>query len=59
AYRLINQDVIRLIQKFLTINNFILEMRLLSNNKVGADCVDCMQPGKVIISLVKNVECIW
>ena len=56
AYRLIKQDVIRSIQKLFTINNSVLEVRLLSDDKVGADSVDCMQPCKVIISLVKDIE---
>jgi len=56
AYRLIKQDIIRSFQKLFTVNNLILEMRLLSDDKVGADRVDCMQPCKIIISLVKDVE---
>ncbi len=59
VYRLIQQDVILSVQKFFTINNFILEVRLLSNDKVGANCVDCIQPCKVIISLVKDIERLW
>lgn len=56
AYCLIKQDVIRPFQKLFTINNLILEVRLLSDDKVGADRVDCMQPCKVIISFVKDVK---
>jgi len=59
VYHLIKQDVILSVQKLFTINNFILEARFLSDDKVGANSVDCIQPCKVIISLVKDVERIW
>jgi hypothetical protein len=58
-YCLIKQDVILSVQKLFSINNFIHKMRLLSDDKVGANSVDCIPPCKVIISLAKNVECIW
>ncbi len=42
TYRLVKQDVISFIQKLFIINNFILEVRLLLNDKVGTDRVDCI-----------------
>ncbi len=56
VYHLIKQDVVHSFQKLFSINNFIFEVRLLSNDKVGAYSVNCMQPCKIIISLVKDVE---
>jgi len=58
-YRLIKQDIILSVQKLFTINNFILEVRFPSDNKIGANSIDCIQPFKVIISLVKDAEHIW
>ena len=55
---MIKQDVIHSFQKLFTINNLILEVRLLSDDKVRADSVHCMQPRKIIITFVKDVESI-
>ena len=56
AYRLVKQNVIRRIKQVLSINNLVVEMGLLSDDKVGVDDVDSIQPGKVIIAFVKDVE---
>ena len=56
AYRLVKQNVIRLIKQVLTVNNLIVEMRLLSDDEVGVDNVDSVQSGKVIVTFVKDVE---
>ena len=56
AYRLVKQNVIRFIQQVFTVNNLVVEMRLLSDDEVGVDNVDSVQSGKVIIAFVKDVE---
>src|SRR5690606_18912545 len=53
AYRLVKQNVIRFIQQVFTVNNLVVEMRLLSDDEVGVDNVDSVQSGKVIIAFVK------
>ena len=58
AYRLIKQNVIRVVQQVFSVHDFVVEMRLLSDDEVGVDDVDSVQSGKVIIAFVKNVECI-
>ena len=58
AYRLIKQNVIRVVQKVFSVYDFVVEMRLLSDDEVGVDDVDSVQSGKVIIAFVKDVECI-
>lgn len=56
AYRLVQENVIISIQKFLSINHFVVETRLLSDDEVRSDCRYRVQPYKVIIPLVKDVE---
>ena len=56
AYRLVKQNIIRRIKQVLSINNLVVEMGLLSYDKVEVDDVDSIQPGKVIIAFVKDVE---
>lgn len=59
AYRLIKQNVIRVVQQVFFVHDFVVEMRLLSDDEVvGVDDVDSVQSGKVIIAFVKDVECI-
>ena len=58
AYRLIKQNVIRVVQQVFSVHDFVVEMRLLSDDEVGVDDVDSVQSGKVIIAFVKDVECI-
>lgn len=58
AYRLIKQNVIRVVHQVFSVHDFVVEMRLLSDDEVGVDDVDSVQSGKVIIAFVKNVECI-
>ena len=57
AYRLIKQNVIRVVQQVFSVHDFVVEMRLLSDDEVGVDDVDSVQSGKVIIAFVKDVEC--
>ena len=56
TYRLIKQNVIRTVKQVFTVNNLIVEMRLLSDDKERVDDVDSVQSGKVIIPFVKDVE---
>lgn len=56
AYRLVRQNIIRIVQQVFTLNDLIVEMRFLSDDKVGVDNVDSVQPGKVIITFAKDVE---
>lgn len=56
AYRLVKQKVIRTVKQVLTFYNFIVEMRLLSDDKERVDDVDSVQSGEVIIPFVKDVE---
>ena len=56
AYRLVKQNIICTVEQIFTINNLIVEMRLLSNDEVRVNNVDSIQPGKVIIALVKDVK---
>ena len=56
AYRLVKQNIIRIVKQVFTLNDLIVEMRLLSDDKVGVDNVDSVQSGKVIITFVKDVE---
>ena len=58
AYRLIKQNVIRVVQQVFSVHDFVVEMRLLSDDEVGVNDVDSVQSGKVIIAFVKDVECI-
>lgn len=58
AYCLIKQNVIRVVQQVFSVHDFVVEMRLLSDDEVGVDDVDSVQSGKVIIAFVKDVECI-
>jgi len=56
AYRLIIENIILAIQQVLSINHLVVESGLLSDDKVRVDDVDLIQPVKVVISLVKDVE---
>ena len=56
SYRLVKENIILAIQKVLTVNHLVVESGLLSDDKVGVDEVDLVQPVKVVISLVKDVE---
>lgn len=56
AYRLVKENIILAIQQILSVNHLVVEPGLLSNDKVGADKVDLVQPVKVVIPLVKDVE---
>lgn len=56
VYRLIKQNVIRTVKQVFTVNNLVVEVRLLSDDKERVDNVDSVQPGKVVITFVKDVE---
>ena len=56
AYRLIIKDVILAIQQVLAVNHLVVESGLLSDDKVRVEDADFMQPVKVVLSLVKDVE---
>lgn len=56
AYRLVKENVIRAVQQVLAVNHFVVESGLLSDDKVRVDEVDLVQPFKVVVSLVKDVE---
>ena len=57
AYRLIKQNVIRVVQQVFSVHDFVVEMRLLSDDEVGVADVDSVQSGKVIVAFVEDVEC--
>ncbi len=56
AYLLVKENIILAIQQVLAVNHLVVESGLLSDDKVGVDEVDFVQPVKVVISLVKDVE---
>lgn len=58
TYRLVKQNVIRIVKQVFTVNNLVVEMRLLSDDKERVDNADSIQPCKVIVPFVKDVECI-
>ena len=47
TYRLVNQNVIRIVKQVFTVNNLVVEMRLLSDDKERVDNADSIQPCKV------------
>lgn len=56
AYRLVKQNVVPAIQQVLAVDNLVVEAGLLSDDKKRVNDVDLIQPGKVIIPLVEDVE---
>ena len=56
AYRLIKQNFIRIVQQVFSLNDLVVEMSLLFDDKVGVDNVVSVQSGKVIIAFVKDVK---
>ena len=56
GYCLVEQNVIRTVKQVFTINNLVVEMRLLSNDKERVDNADSVQPRKVIVPFVKDAE---
>lgn len=56
AYRLVKKHVVLAVQQVLTFNLLVVESGLLSDDVERANEVDLEQPGKVKISLVKDVE---
>lgn len=56
AYLLVKQDIIRAFKQVFAINDFVVETRLLPDDKERVDQVDTVQSGKVIIPFVKDVE---
>ncbi len=55
-YRLVKKYVVLAVKKLLSIYDFVFEVSLLPNDKVRFNDVYRIQPLKVIISLVKDVE---
>lgn len=53
---MVKQDIIRAFKQIFTVNDFVVEARLLPDNKERVDQVDPVQPGKVIIPFVKDIE---
>ena len=56
AYRLVQENIILSTQKVLTINHFVVETGLLPDDEVRSDCRYRVQPCKVVIPFVKDVE---
>ena len=56
AYLLVKQDIIRAFEQVFAVDNVVVEARLLPDDKERVDQVDPVQPGKVIIPFVKDVE---
>jgi len=56
ADSLIKKHVISIVLELRSVNNLVLEAGLLPDNEVGAYCRDCIEPGQVIVSLVKDIE---
>ena len=59
AYSLIKKYVIRTIQNIFTVNHLVIEAGFLPYDEIRSDSRYRVQSGKVIISFVKDVECIW
>ena len=56
AYRLVKENIICAVQQVLAVNHLVVEPGLLSDDKVGVDDVNLVQPVKVVIPLVEDVE---
>lgn len=56
---LVKEYVISIIRQFSSVNNLILESGFLTDYEVGTYSGDGVQPGQIIISLVKDVERVW
>ena len=56
SYSLVKQHIVIPIQQFISIYNFVLEMIFRSDDKHGANALDSIQSGKVIIAFVKDIE---
>ena len=56
AYLLVKRDIVRAFKQVFAVNDFVVEARLLPDDKERVDQVDPVQPGKVIIPFVKDVE---
>ncbi len=55
-YRLVKKYVVLAVQKLFSIYNFVLEMSLLPNDEVRFNDIYRIQPLKVIIPFVKDIE---
>ena len=56
SYGLIKQHIVIPIQQFISSHNLVLEMILRSDDKHRTDALYSIQPGKVIVAFVKDIE---